>query len=231
VGKIGEKPALHPTRRDREGNSAKLLRGTEKARSEHAASFSSQRPPGGFLRRSLLTVRLQPQMKKYRCLWCVSTTNHNILYFLIIFSIRLFNTGIRLWKAQKSLARCGLLRVCLTPKIRATPCWRAGFAPLHKPSPGGGREQGLETVQNGVQLCERWGPDRSAPPERRGHVPAPPPTPFRKLSRINAMDARCAFGAVKPSRQSKTLVSDRCFTGRSSRQAGSDRDCRPGSPA
>jgi hypothetical protein len=28
-----------------------------------------------------ITVRLKPQMKKYRCLWCMSTSNHNIWYF------------------------------------------------------------------------------------------------------------------------------------------------------
>ena len=35
-------------------------------------------PPG------FITIRLQPQMKKYRCLWCMSTANHNILYFVHI---------------------------------------------------------------------------------------------------------------------------------------------------
>jgi hypothetical protein len=31
-----------------------------------------------------VTIRLKPQMKKYRSLWYKSTTNHNILYFLSI---------------------------------------------------------------------------------------------------------------------------------------------------
>jgi hypothetical protein len=33
---------------------------------------------GGLSRRFFITTRLQPQMKKYRCLWCMSTANHNI---------------------------------------------------------------------------------------------------------------------------------------------------------
>jgi hypothetical protein len=36
---------------------------------------------GGLSRRFFITTRLQPQMKKYRCLWCMSTANHNIWYF------------------------------------------------------------------------------------------------------------------------------------------------------
>ena len=47
-------------------------------------------------------------MKKYRSLWCMSTTNHNILYFVAIPSTSLLNTGILLWKAQITLARRGL---------------------------------------------------------------------------------------------------------------------------
>jgi hypothetical protein len=47
-------------------------------------------------------------MKKYRSLWCMSTTNHNILYFPAIPGTFLLNTGISLWKAQFTLARRGL---------------------------------------------------------------------------------------------------------------------------
>jgi len=60
------------------------------------------------LRRLLVTVPLQPQMKKYRCPWYMSTKNHNILYFVRIWSIRSLNTAIRLWKAPNSLVGCGL---------------------------------------------------------------------------------------------------------------------------
>jgi hypothetical protein len=31
-----------------------------------------------------MKARLQPQMKKYRCPWGLSTANHNILYSLVI---------------------------------------------------------------------------------------------------------------------------------------------------
>jgi hypothetical protein len=49
-------------------------------------------------------------MKKYRSLWCMSTTNHNILYFAVIPGTSLLNTGICLWKAQNSLVWRGLYR-------------------------------------------------------------------------------------------------------------------------
>jgi hypothetical protein len=48
---------------------------------------------------------LQPQMKKYRSLWCMSTTNHKILYFPHIRGIFLLNSGLRLWKAGNPLVR------------------------------------------------------------------------------------------------------------------------------
>jgi hypothetical protein len=47
-------------------------------------------------------------MKKYRSLWCMSTTNHNILYLADIPRTQLLNTAICLWKAQNSLAQRGL---------------------------------------------------------------------------------------------------------------------------
>jgi hypothetical protein len=52
-------------------------------------------------------------MKKYRSLWYMSTTNHNILYFVDITRIRFLNIAIRLWKAQNSLAPCGFLALNL----------------------------------------------------------------------------------------------------------------------
>jgi hypothetical protein len=54
-----------------------------------------------------VTARLQPQMKKYRSLWWMSTGNHNILYLAYIRRIRFLNTGICLWKAQNGLALRG----------------------------------------------------------------------------------------------------------------------------
>jgi hypothetical protein len=47
---------------------------------------------------------VKPQMKKYRCPWCMSTQNHNILYFVNISRTFPLNTAICLWKAQNSLA-------------------------------------------------------------------------------------------------------------------------------
>jgi hypothetical protein len=44
-------------------------------------------------------------MKKYRSLLCMSTINHNILYFLFISRIWFANSGNRLWKAQEPQAR------------------------------------------------------------------------------------------------------------------------------
>jgi hypothetical protein len=38
----------------------------------------------------------------------MSTTNHNILYFVVISGTILLNTGICLWKAQNSLVWRGL---------------------------------------------------------------------------------------------------------------------------
>jgi hypothetical protein len=58
---------------------------------------------------ALVTICLQPQMKKYRSLWWMSTTNHNILYFACNPCISLLNTAICLWISHLSLARCGFL--------------------------------------------------------------------------------------------------------------------------
>ena len=46
-------------------------------------------------------------MKKYRCLWYVSTLNHNILYFVRIPGTFSLNKGVCLWKAQNTLLRAG----------------------------------------------------------------------------------------------------------------------------
>ena len=46
-------------------------------------------------------------MKTYRCPWCVSRTNHNILYFVHISRTSPLNTAICLWKLRIGLARRG----------------------------------------------------------------------------------------------------------------------------
>jgi hypothetical protein len=61
----------------------------------------------GILTLDFVAARLQPQLKKYRCLWWMSTTNHNILYFLNISGIHFLNKGKCLCKAQNALAGCG----------------------------------------------------------------------------------------------------------------------------
>jgi len=59
-------------------------------------------------------------MKKYLCLLCLSTKNHNILCFLNISGINLLNKGICLWKAPKPLAGRGFPIVKICPKFGAT---------------------------------------------------------------------------------------------------------------
>ncbi len=94
-------------------------------------------------------------MKKYRCLWYKSTTNHNILYFVHIPGISFLNKGKCLWKAQTPLAGRGVMRAALT-RIGATGGWRLFAAPMHKPSLRQGRGQGAETVQFGGKSVEMW---------------------------------------------------------------------------
>ena len=78
------------------------------------------------MRRCLLTPCLQPQMKTYRCPWCVSRTNHNILYFVNISRTSSLNPGLCLWKLRFSLAgrgsgRSGLHRIWGTEWARPGP--------------------------------------------------------------------------------------------------------------
>jgi hypothetical protein len=63
-------------------------------------------------------------MKKYRSLLWMSTTNHNILYFLFISRISFANSGNCLWKAQKPQALRGpglpaLLQIQCNPEVGA----------------------------------------------------------------------------------------------------------------
>jgi len=91
-------------------------------------------------------------MKKYRSLWCMSTTNHNILYFAVIPGTSLLNTAICLWKAQNSLAWRGdhadfaSRPVQIRPVCHALPnLKRSGLIP--KPSPRGDSPQDAKQVQ------------------------------------------------------------------------------------
>jgi hypothetical protein len=68
-------------------------------------------------------------MKKYRSLWCMSTTNHNILYLAHIPRTQLLNTAICLWKAQNSLALRGLCGFILLQ----TGCNSGAFTPSSQP--------------------------------------------------------------------------------------------------
>jgi RimJ/RimL family protein N-acetyltransferase len=100
-------------------------------------------------------------MKKYRCLWCVSIPNHNILYFLRICSIRFLNTANCLWKARRGRARRGFSPSKCTESRAKAGVAQAAFgsggsgiwdpagcaANNFKPSPGGKRVQGAGLVQ------------------------------------------------------------------------------------
>ena len=52
-------------------------------------------------------------MKKYRCPWYVSTTNHNILYFVGNSRTCSLNTAICLWKVANGLVWRGVARFVL----------------------------------------------------------------------------------------------------------------------
>jgi len=110
---------------------------------------------GGVYTPEFMTIRLQPQMKKYRCLWCKSTTNHYILYFVHTFVIHFINKGNSLWKARNRLVRRRFReRLCL--QTRATSALGLPADPFPKPSPRRARVQGAETVQSSRKRCELW---------------------------------------------------------------------------
>jgi len=100
-----------------------------------------------------VTVRLQPQMKKYRCPWYVSTTNHNILYFVGISRTCSLNTAICLWKVANGPVWRGVARSVLRWN-RGKPDRKPGPAPIPVPpskrSPSPALSQGAELVQNGA---------------------------------------------------------------------------------
>ena len=97
--------------------------------------------------RRLIKARLRPQMKKYLCLWYMSTKNHNILYFVDVSSTYFANKGICLWKALKTLAGHGFppVKSALNP-VQTWECTTAS-PPKPKPSPCRGRVQDAEMVQ------------------------------------------------------------------------------------
>jgi hypothetical protein len=87
-------------------------------------------------------------MKKYRSLWYMSTTNHNILYFHCDHGIRFINNGNRLWKAWMRQEQSGVGRPILPEMLcglRSEPI----YALIQKPIPQSRRGQGAEMVQLG----------------------------------------------------------------------------------
>jgi len=95
-----------------------------------------------------VTVGLQPQMKKYRCLWYKSTTNHNILYFVRVPGTSSPNAFVSLWKALRALPGAGFRVHFIFPSVR--PVARGPIFLSLKPSLRPVREQGPETVQFGA---------------------------------------------------------------------------------
>ena len=98
-------------------------------------------------------------MKTYRCPWCVSRTNHNILYFVHISRTSSLNTAICLWKLRISLAPRGFPRSIL-PQIQgmigASP---RPPRPCLNPSPARTPAQGAEPVhfaRTSVQVVDIW---------------------------------------------------------------------------
>jgi hypothetical protein len=102
------------------------------------------------------TVRLQPQMKKYRCLLGKSTANHNIWYFLHISGIRLLNPANQPVESLKVLARCGFDCARL-PQIKCK-CHSHRRASLTCPSvcPARPPNKVQNQCRNTAHLCELW---------------------------------------------------------------------------
>ncbi len=98
-------------------------------------------------------------MKKYRCPWCLSTGNHNILYFVDILGTCSLNTAICLWKASKALLGAGL-RGVFCPKTGADPKATDGQArfPSHRLSVAHAwtRHKAQKWCNWPAELCELW---------------------------------------------------------------------------
>jgi hypothetical protein len=121
----------------------------------NCCGFASLERSPVVLHAGFVTIRLQPQMKKYRSLWCMSTTNHNILYFVRVSSTTAINTAIWLWKAQNRHERRGFGTSMLPQNLMQPPAREDPSSPL-KPSPGASRPQGAEVVQIGRNSVEMW---------------------------------------------------------------------------
>ena len=116
------------------------------------------------LRRFFLTPCLQPQMKTYRCPWCVSRTNHNILYFGGISRTSSLNTAICLWKVRNSSVRRGSARFKL-PQFWGTR-WVGQRLPPHRLTlaPVGLRHKAQNRCTSAAILFKLWtfGSDEAA---------------------------------------------------------------------
>jgi hypothetical protein len=95
-------------------------------------------------------------MKKYRCWWCMSTKNHNLLCFVGFSGINLLNKGICLWKAPKTLAERGFppVQICLKSGAVAEPATVSPQNPSLVLASGEG--QGAETVQFEGETVQMW---------------------------------------------------------------------------
>lgn len=88
-------------------------------------------------------------MKTYRCPWCVSRTNHNILYFVLISRTSSLNPANCLWKLRFGLAGRGFERSDLHQIRGVGGHSKAPIQPLNpclNPSPDRAPAQGAEAV-------------------------------------------------------------------------------------
>jgi hypothetical protein len=87
MGKKSVKKSPHPALCDLDEGLVLVWRKTRIWVPESAAIWFVSTAYRRFFTPGIFTIRLKPQMKKYRSLWYMSTANHNILYFLHIYSI------------------------------------------------------------------------------------------------------------------------------------------------
>jgi hypothetical protein len=103
-----------------------------------------------------VTVCLQPQMKKYRCPWGVSTANHNILYFVDISRTRSLNTAKWPVESSNSLAGRGLFE-CGLPQVQCRWAFHRWGLPNSKRIPRPIGVQAVKMGQNGGLSLWRCG--------------------------------------------------------------------------
>lgn len=96
-------------------------------------------------------------MKKYLCLLCLSTKNHNLLCFIGFSGIKLLNKGICLWKAPKTLVGRGFPIVKICTNFGATPraCYGTTVQTTSLVLAGAG-DKTQKRCRLGVWLCELW---------------------------------------------------------------------------